>query len=81
MTTTTIPLVTLNNGLKIPSLGLGTLDRKSPAKVADAVEAAIADGYRLIDTAASYTTERYVGEGIKRVGSTALSCSLRQNSG
>jgi diketogulonate reductase-like aldo/keto reductase len=68
MTTTTIPLLTLNNGLKIPSVGLGTLDRKSPTKVADAVEAAIADGYRLIDTAASYTTERYVGEGIKRSG-------------
>jgi diketogulonate reductase-like aldo/keto reductase len=68
MTTTTIPLLTLNNGIKIPSLGLGTLDRKSPKNVADAVEAAIADGYRLIDTAASYTTERYVGEGIKRSG-------------
>jgi diketogulonate reductase-like aldo/keto reductase len=68
MTTTTIPTLTLNNGLKIPSLGLGTLDRKSPKNVADAVEAAIADGYRLIDTAASYTTERYVGEGIRRSG-------------
>jgi diketogulonate reductase-like aldo/keto reductase len=68
MTTTTIPLLTLNNGLKIPSVGLGTLDRKSPTKVADAVEAAIADGYRLIDTAASYTTERHVGEGIRRSG-------------
>jgi diketogulonate reductase-like aldo/keto reductase len=66
--TTTIPVLTLNNGVKLPSLGLGTLDRKSPEEVADAVEAAIADSYRLIDTAASYTTERYVGEGIKRSG-------------
>jgi diketogulonate reductase-like aldo/keto reductase len=66
--TITIPVLTLNNGVKIPSLGLGTLDRKSPEKVAHAVEAAIADGYRLIDTAASYTTERHVGEGIKRSG-------------
>ena len=66
--TTTIPVLTLNNGVKLPSLGLGTLDRKSPEKVSDAVEAAIADGYRLIDTAASYTTERHVGEGIKRSG-------------
>ena len=66
--TTTIPELILNNGVKLPSLGLGTLDRKSPEKVANAVEAAIADGYRLIDTAASYTTERHVGEGIKRSG-------------
>jgi diketogulonate reductase-like aldo/keto reductase len=33
-----------------------------------AVESAIAEGYRLIDTAASYFNERQVGEGIRRSG-------------
>ena len=33
-----------------------------------AVESAIADGYRLIDTAAAYFNEREVGEGIRRSG-------------
>ena len=62
------PLITLNNGVKMPALGFGTLDRTFPERVAGAVEAAIADGYRLIDTAASYATERQVGEGIVRSG-------------
>jgi diketogulonate reductase-like aldo/keto reductase len=33
------------------------------------VEAAIGEGYRLIDTAAAYVNEREVGEGIRRYGS------------
>ena len=33
-----------------------------------AVEAALASGYRLIDTAAAYGNEREVGEGIRRTG-------------
>jgi diketogulonate reductase-like aldo/keto reductase len=39
-----------------------------PAETAGAVEAAIATGYRLIDTAAAYLNEREVGEGIRRSG-------------
>jgi len=62
------PLITLNNGVQMPALGFGTLDRESPEQVADAVEAALAAGYRLIDTAASYAVERQVGEGIARSG-------------
>ena len=65
---TTSPLLTLNNGTKMPALGFGTLDRTSPERVTGAVEAAIATGYRLIDTAASYGVERQVGEGIRRGG-------------
>jgi diketogulonate reductase-like aldo/keto reductase len=53
-----------DNGVKMPALGLGTLDRTSPERIAGAVEAAIATGYRLIDTAASYAVERQVGQGI-----------------
>jgi diketogulonate reductase-like aldo/keto reductase len=62
------PLLTLNNGVKMPALGLGTLARDSLDRVASAVECAIAEGYRLIDTAASYQSERPVGEGIARSG-------------
>src|SRR6516225_5115072 len=65
---TTTPLLTLNNGVKMPALGFGTLDRSAPERIAGAVEAAIATGYRLIDTAASYAVERQVGEGIRRSG-------------
>ena len=65
---TTSPLLTLNNGIKMPALGFGTLDRTEPERIAGAVEAAIAAGYRLVDTAASYAVERQVGEGIQRSG-------------
>jgi diketogulonate reductase-like aldo/keto reductase len=62
------PLVTLNNGLKMPALGLGVLDRSALEKTAAAVQCAIADGYRLIDTAAAYGNERQVGEGVRASG-------------
>src|SRR6516162_9760788 len=52
----------------MPALGLGTLARDALDLVAGAVESAIAVGYRLIDTAASYQSERAVGEGVRRTG-------------
>lgn len=61
------PLLTLNNGVEIPALGLGVF-QSSPEDTANAVEAALSDGYRLIDTAASYGNERQVGQGIRRSG-------------
>jgi diketogulonate reductase-like aldo/keto reductase len=63
---TTSPRFTLNNGVQIPAIGLGVLDRETRDQTAAAVESAIASGYRLIDTAASYLNEREVGEGITR---------------
>src|SRR6516165_2698881 len=62
------PLITLNNGTKMPTLGLGVLDRPARELTASAVVAALGVGYRLIDTAASYLNEREVGEGLKRSG-------------
>jgi len=56
------PLITLNNGVTMPALGLGVLNRSAPERTADAVACAIAKGYRLIDTAASYANERLVGD-------------------
>ena len=65
----TIPSVTLNNGVALPALGLGAMVFQSPREeTVGAVEAAIATGYRLIDTAAAYFNEREVGEGIRRSG-------------
>ncbi|MCD9096448.1 aldo/keto reductase [Luteimonas fraxinea] len=62
--THTIPL---NNGVVMPSLGLGVFQAK-PEVTAAAVEEALRLGYRLIDTAAAYGNEREVGEGIRRSG-------------
>ena len=62
-----IPRITLNSGVELPALGLGVF-QNPPAETAGAVEAAIATGYRLIDTAAAYLNEREVGEGIRRAG-------------
>jgi len=59
------PLVKLNNGVEMPALGLGVYaipGEDTPG----AVRSAIAEGYRLIDTAAVYGNERQVGEGIRQ---------------
>lgn len=51
----------------MPVLGLGVY-LSTPEQTTQAVASAIADGYRLIDTAAAYGNERQVGEGIARSG-------------
>lgn len=61
--TSTSPVITLNNGVRMPALGLGVC-LSPPEESAGAVEAALAEGYRLIDTAAAYFNERQVGEGL-----------------
>lgn len=58
---------TLSNGVKIPTLGLGTWFIDDD-KVADAVKDAVDLGYRLIDTAQAYGNERGVGEGVRNCG-------------
>lgn len=59
--------LTLNNGVKIPQLGLGTwfID---DSNAAEAVKAAAKLGYRHFDTAQAYGNERGVGEGIRGCG-------------
>ena len=62
-----IDSVTLNNGVKMPILGFGTLylnDELGERCVADAISL----GYRLIDTATIYGNEAAVGAGIKKSG-------------
>lgn len=59
--------LTLNNGVKIPQLGLGIwfID---DSNAAEAVKAAAKLGYRHFDTAQAYGNERGVGEGIRGCG-------------
>lgn len=58
---------TLNQGVKIPKLGLGTWCI-SEEEVADVVLQAIRIGYRHIDTAQAYGNERGVGKAIRTCG-------------
>lgn len=57
----------LNNGVRMPALGLGVF-QSPPEETAAAVEEALRVGYRHVDTAAAYGNERQVGEGIRRSG-------------
>ncbi|MDU6443861.1 aldo/keto reductase [Streptococcus sp.] len=58
---------TLNNGVTIPKLGLGTWEIEN-SQAAKAVREAIKIGYRHIDTAEGYGNEVGVGEGIRTSG-------------
>ncbi len=59
---------TLKNGYEIPKLGFGTWLVKDGEEARNAVKAAIACGYRHIDTAAAYHNEKSVGEAIGESG-------------
>ena len=62
-----VSTVKLNNGVVMPALGLGVF--QTPAEeTRAAVEAALAAGYRHIDTAASYGNERQVAEAVHSSG-------------
>ena len=60
--------ILLNNGVKMPILGFGVFQIKEAEECERAVREAIDVGYRLIDTAASYENEQYVGNAIKDSG-------------
>ncbi|KAH8087158.1 Aldo/keto reductase [Cristinia sonorae] len=59
--------VKLNTGAEMPTLGLGTW-KSGPNEVGNAVEVALKNGYRHIDTATAYGNESEVGAGIKASG-------------
>jgi diketogulonate reductase-like aldo/keto reductase len=63
MASTTIPILELNNGVEMPALGLGVF-QTAPDETRDAVRAALAAGYRHIDTAAAHGNERQVGDAV-----------------
>jgi 2,5-diketo-D-gluconate reductase A len=67
MNTTPIPTVTLNNGVRMPQLGFGVFQVPDDDTAA-AVSAALAAGYRSIDTAAIYGNEAGTGRALAESG-------------
>lgn len=62
-----IPEVMLNDGHKIPAIGLGTIDlmgNKGTLQILDAIQS----GYRLIDTSTNYDNEGVVGKAVRKSG-------------
>jgi len=64
---TTVPSITLNNGVEMPVLGFGVF-QIPPEETEQAVATALEVGYRLLDTAASYGNEEAVGRAIRSSG-------------
>jgi diketogulonate reductase-like aldo/keto reductase len=58
----------LNNGIKMPWLGLGVFQLMDGTEVEAAVRSALERGYRSIDTASVYGNERGVGKAIRESG-------------
>ncbi|MEN8583832.1 aldo/keto reductase [Burkholderia sp. RS01] len=67
MNTIPIPTVTLNNGVRMPQLGFGVFQVPDDDTAA-AVSAALAAGYRSIDTAAIYGNEAGTGRALAESG-------------
>ena len=59
--------ITLNNGVLMPNVGIGTY-LLEPQDAENSVREALQMGYRLIDTANAYRNERAVGRGMKASG-------------
>lgn len=59
--------ITLNNGIKMPSVGIGTF-LLTPDEAENSSASALACGYRLIDTANAYVNEKAVGRAMKKSG-------------
>jgi 2,5-diketo-D-gluconate reductase A len=60
---TSVPAMTLRDGVEIPQLGFGVFQVR-PEDTQEVVEEALEVGYRHIDTAAAYRNERGVGAAI-----------------
>jgi len=58
----------LNNGVRMPWLGLGVFQLEGEREVVTAVREALRLGYRSVDTAALYRNERGVGRAIRESG-------------
>ena len=59
--------IALNDGARIPQVGLGVWQTPND-EAAPAVKSALSVGYRHVDTAAVYENEEGVGEGIRQSG-------------
>lgn len=61
-------IINLNNGVKMPQIGLGVYQVPDHAECERTVLDALASGYRMIDTAAGYDNEEAVGNAIRKSG-------------
>ena len=59
--------IALSNGMAMPALGFGTF-QTGGAQCENSVKLAVAEGYRLIDTAQAYGNEEYVGRALASCG-------------
>lgn len=57
--------LTLNNGIEMPLLGLGSYKTTDSGEADSAIRSAIRAGYRMIDTASAYKNEDIIGRAIK----------------
>ncbi|HWJ42286.1 MAG TPA: aldo/keto reductase [Solirubrobacterales bacterium] len=64
---TEVPALSLHDGAEIPQLGFGVF-QIPPEETQEAVEQALAVGYRHVDTAAAYRNEAGVGAAIAAAG-------------
>ncbi len=62
-----VPQIALNDGNSLPAVGLGTYRLNGKAGV-ESMIAALANGYRLLDSAFNYENEGAVGEAVRRSG-------------
>ena len=69
-----VPAVKLNDGNRIPQLGLGVW-QVPDEQAATSVKEALAAGYRSVDTAAIYQNEEGVGAGLRAAGVARRICS------
>lgn len=63
-----MPQITLNNGVKMPIIGLGVWQITDLKECQKCVEDAFSVGYRLIDTAQAYGNEAAVGAAVRASG-------------
>lgn len=63
-----VPLVTLNNGLQMPQMGMGLGNGLAEHDMIRCVDAALEMGYRSFDTAPRYRNERGLGVSLERSG-------------
>lgn len=63
-----VPMAKLNNGVKMPMIGLGMFEVPPGRSASDTALAGIEEGYVHIDTAQAYRNEGDVGEALKRSG-------------
>jgi 2,5-diketo-D-gluconate reductase A len=64
---TSVPRISLNNGVQIPQLGFGVF-QIPPKETAAATRTALEVGYRHIDTAQMYGNEKEVGQAVRESG-------------